>query len=99
MQSFLTKELVKKWNVKHTPEHLANAWGIGLEKAKDTLRVTTQKGIRYAIHPIHRRYRVDHLRHLGLNVRQITEQVYADHMQSKVKPLSQNTGAYFVYTT
>jgi hypothetical protein len=81
-----------------TPEHLARAWNIGLEKAKDTLRVTTQKGLRFAIHPIHRRYRVDHLAHLGLNVRQITKQVYVDHFQSKVKSLSQNTGA-FVYTT
>jgi hypothetical protein len=60
--------------------------------------VTTQKGLRFAIHPIHRRYRVDHLAHLGLNVRQITKQVYVDHFQSKVKSLSQNTGA-FVYTT
>jgi hypothetical protein len=60
--------------------------------------VTTQKGLRFAIHPIHRRYRVDHLVHLGLNVRQITKQLYIDHLQSKVKSLGQNTGA-FVFTT
>jgi hypothetical protein len=39
---------------KVTPEHVARAWNIGLDRAKETLRVTTQKGIRYAIHPIHR---------------------------------------------
>jgi hypothetical protein len=83
---------------KVTPQHLARAWKIGLEKAKEMLRVTTQKGIRYAIHPIRRRYRVDHLLQLGINARQVTQQVYVDHMQSKVKSLSQNTGA-FVYTT
>jgi hypothetical protein len=88
----------KTRHTKVTPEHLARAWNIGLEKAKETLRVTTQKGIRYAIHPIHRRYRVDHLVHLGIKARQITQQVYVDHMQSKVRSLSQNTGA-FVYTT
>jgi hypothetical protein len=83
---------------KVSPENIARKWNIGLDRAKDTLRVTTQKGIRYAIHPIHRRYRVDHLLHLGLQARQIVKQFYLDHMQSRVKSLSQNTGA-FVYTT
>jgi hypothetical protein len=83
---------------KVTPEHLARAWNIGLDRAKETLRVTTQKGIRYAIHPIHRRYRVDHLLHLGLQARRIVKQFYVDHMQSRIKSLSQNTGA-FIYTT
>jgi hypothetical protein len=39
---------------KVSPEHLSRAWNIGLDRAKDTLRVTTQKGIRYSINPIHR---------------------------------------------
>jgi hypothetical protein len=81
-----------------TPEHIARTWNINLDKAKDTLRVTTQKGLRYAIHPIHRRYRVDHLAHLGLNAQQITKQIYVDHLQSKVKSLGQKMGAY-VFTT
>lgn len=67
---------------KVTPEHLARAWNVGLDRAKETLRVTTQKGIRYSIHPIHRRYRVDHLLHLGLQARRIVKQFYVDHMQS-----------------
>jgi hypothetical protein len=81
-----------------SPEHLARTWNIGINRAKDTLRVTTQKGIRYAIHPIHKRYRVDHLLHLGLQARQIVKQFYVDHMQSRIKSLSQNTGA-FIFTT
>jgi hypothetical protein len=28
-----------------SPEHLARTWNIGIDRAKDTLRVTTQKGI------------------------------------------------------
>ena len=51
-------------NARHsivTPEHLARTLTIGLDKAKQMLRVTTQKGIRTATHPIHRQYRVDHL--------------------------------------
>jgi hypothetical protein len=46
--------------------------------------VTTQKGIRYAIHPIHRWYRVDHLLHLGLQARLIVKQFYVDRMQSRI---------------
>jgi len=36
---------------------LAHKWCIGLETAKNTLKVTTQKGIRNPTHPIERRYR------------------------------------------
>jgi len=44
-----------------TPEHLARTLNSGLDKAKQMLRVTIQKGIRTATRPIHRRYRVHHL--------------------------------------
>jgi hypothetical protein len=37
---------------KVTPEELSQKWSISLQMAKDTLRVTTQKGIRTAIHPM-----------------------------------------------
>ena len=46
---------------KVTPEELSRKWNVGLQTAKDTLRVTTQKGIQTAIHPMTRRVRVDHL--------------------------------------
>ena len=37
---------------KVTPEELSRKWNVGLQTAKDTLRVTMQKGIRTAIHPM-----------------------------------------------
>ena len=40
-----------------TAEKLAVNWNIGLEAAKNTLQVTTQKGIRYTSHPIEQRFR------------------------------------------
>jgi hypothetical protein len=46
---------------KATPEELARKLNIGIQTAKDTVRVTTQRGIRTAIHPMTRRVRVDHL--------------------------------------
>jgi hypothetical protein len=39
-------------HLKVTPEELARKWSIGIQTAKDTLMVTTQKGIRTAIHPM-----------------------------------------------
>ena len=44
-----------------TPERLMQLHGIGIDKAKQMLTVTTQKGIGTATHPIHKRYRLDHL--------------------------------------
>ncbi len=36
-----------------TFENLSRKWNIGLETAKQTLQVTTQRGIRTAVHPLH----------------------------------------------
>jgi hypothetical protein len=46
------------------PDALAKRWNIGIEKAKNTLQVTTQKGIRTAVHPVQRRFKTaqPHLR-------------------------------------
>jgi hypothetical protein len=38
-------------------EQIAARWNIGLEAAKKTLQVTTQKGIRRVTHPIEQRFR------------------------------------------
>lgn len=38
------------------PMELSRCWGIGLSTAQKTLRVTTQKGLRTAVHPLHCRY-------------------------------------------
>ena len=44
-----------------TPETVSRLWNVGLETAQRMLRATTQQGIRSAVHPIFRCYRVDHL--------------------------------------
>ena len=62
--------------------------------AKRALQVTTQRGIRTALHPLHRRYRVDHLH---LNRRRLNGDWYTDTLFSKVKSLQGNTCAQ-VYT-
>ena len=77
-----------------TPEDLARLWNIGIQTAKDTVRVTTQKGIRTAIHPMTRRVRVDHLH---LHRQRLRGTWYADTLLSKVKSKLGNTCAN-VYT-
>ena len=77
-----------------TPEDLARLWNIGLQTAKDMVRVTTQKGIRTAIHPMTRRVRVDHLH---LHRERLRGTWYADTLLSKVKSKNGNTCAN-VYT-
>ena len=79
---------------KATPEELARKWNIGLQTAKDTMRVTTQRGIRTAIHPMTRRVRVDHL---NLHRRRLRGMWYTDTLLSKVKSILGNTCAN-VYT-
>ena len=51
-------------HAKITPETLAESFGIGITRAQDTMRVTTQRGTRSALLPLSRRYRAD--RHLGV---------------------------------
>jgi hypothetical protein len=67
-----------------TPELLSQKWGCGLSTAKNTLKYTTQFGIRSAIGPLTRRYRTDLLQthHRRLNVT-----LYTDTMFSKTKSL------------
>ena len=51
-------------NTRHSvisPEHVARMMNVGLDKAKEILRVTTQNEVYTAIHPIHRRYKTDHI--------------------------------------
>lgn len=72
---------------RHTPvtaENLSRLWNIGLDRAQRTLRATTQDGIRTAIHPITRRYRVDHLR---LHRRRLNTTFYTDTLFSKIQSL------------
>ena len=73
-----------------TFENLSQKWNIGLETAKRTLQVTTQQGVRTAVHPLHRRYRVDHLH---LNRRHLKGDWFTDTLFSKVISIQGNTCA------
>ena len=46
---------------KYTVEHISKIFNVGMSKAKDILFTTTQQGIRTALQPLNRRYRIDHL--------------------------------------
>ena len=90
---------IKKVKARHThskitPEGIARMMNIGLDKAKQILAATIQKRIWTAIHPIHRRYRIDHL---NLHSQRLAGRWYVDWMSARTKSLSQNTGA-FVYS-
>jgi hypothetical protein len=41
-------------HLKVTPEELASKWNVGIQTAKDSSRVTTQRGIRTVIRPMTR---------------------------------------------
>jgi hypothetical protein len=69
------------------PEELSRKWNIGLQMAKDTLDVTTQHGVRMAVHPMTRRLRVDHLH---LHRPRLKGMWFLDTMIAKVKSLLGN---------
>lgn len=71
-------------------ETVARKFRCGIETAQQTLKTTTQRGVRHAIHPLHRRYRVDHL---NLHKRRLADTFYMDTLFSKVKSLNGNTCA------
>ena len=76
-----------------SPERIQEIFGVGREKSLHLIRVTTQKGIRTALHPVHRRYRVDHL---DLHRHRLRGPFQMDWMTARVKSLSQNTGGYLI---
>ena len=64
---------------KATIDQIADKWCIGPIKARNTIRVTTQRGTRSAILPISRRYRADrYLNEKRLNSKFATDTIWAD---------------------
>lgn len=91
------KSIMKIATTRHTVvsyESIARLMNITLDKAKEMMRVTTQKGIRTAIHPITRRYRVNHL---DLHSSRLAGQWYVDWLSAGTISLAQNRGA-FIYS-
>jgi hypothetical protein len=70
-------------------DDLSNIWGIGLETAKRTLLVTTQRGIRSAILPLSRRYRTD----LMYMTPRLKQRFYSDTVYGRHRSLHGNTCA------
>ncbi|MGH7974683.1 MAG: hypothetical protein ACREBR_04095 [bacterium] len=75
-------------------EELSRRWGIGIETASKTLKGTTQKSIRNAVHPLHRRYRT---KQEQLRYNQLSTAFYSDTMFSAFKSVLNNScGQIFV---
>jgi hypothetical protein len=70
-----------------TAEDLAKKWHVGLETARQTLKVTTQYGVRYSQQLMGQRFRTDifHLNHNYLQTR-----MYTDTLFSKVLSIRGN---------
>ncbi len=74
-----------------TPTKLAQFWGIGMQLAEQTLKVTTQTFIHSAINPLERRYRTAQqlLRYKQLGGDH--GRFNSDTMFSKLKSINHNT--------
>ena len=69
-----------------TPEDFSERWLIGLKRAKDTIRNTTQRTLRSALLPLARRYRADRMYERP----RIRGVVYTDTMDGQHKSLDGN---------
>ena len=65
---------------KLTPESLAKKWNIGLNTAKNTIKVTTQLGVRSALGPPTWRYCTDMMQH---NLQRLNTNFYTDTLFAK----------------
>jgi len=81
-------------HTKVTPENIARMWHIGLDTAKKVFDITTQHGVRTALHPLQRRYRADHLH---MNRLRLQTTFYTDTLFLKVRSLNGMTCAQ-IYT-
>jgi len=71
-----------------TAERLAATWNIGLDAAKRTLNVTTQRGVRTVMHPtLKRRW---HTNDRNLRYRRLPTALFTDTMKAKEKSIRGN---------
>ena len=69
-----------------SPQDLSERWFIGLKKAKDTIKNTTQRILRSALLPLARRYRADRM----YKRPRIRSTIYTDTMDGQHKSLDGN---------
>ena len=76
-----------------TPENVARRWMVGIETAKTSLNVTTQKGVRSIQNPATRRFKTQmtHLRYPRLK-----GMFYADIMEPKIKSVDSQRYAHII---
>mmetsp|Transcript_37601 Transcript_37601/g.53010 ORF Transcript_37601/g.53010 Transcript_37601/m.53010 type:complete len:1380 (-) Transcript_37601:246-4385(-) len=96
-QVCISSAATSKRKGKLSPESLSSRWGIGLDTAARTLKVTTQRGIRTVANPmLSRRFRTNdrHLRY-----RRLRTDVFGDTMFSGQKSTRGNTCAQVFATS
>ena len=77
-----------------SPELLSRKWGIGLKKATDTVRVTTQRGVRNLSNPLVRRLKTQKWR----NKRKLSGKWFSDTMHFKDLSIMRQEKAAQVFT-
>ena len=82
-------------HVKMSAEVLANRFGIGLERAIQTLKATTQRVTRSALLPIIRRY----LANRQFGVRRLNGKIATDTIWAKSKNLRRNIASHIYIPT
>lgn len=79
------------------PEKSAKNWGVSIEDAKMTVRVTTQRGMRTALHPaLSRRFRTNDRQ---LQHRRLPVNMHTDWFKSSVESQRGNMGAQIFVTS
>ena len=77
----------RKRHAELTADSLSELWHIGPKRAKATIEVTTQNGIRSAIMPLSRRYRSDRM----YNLKRLRSRFATDTFFADMKSLHNNT--------
>ena len=78
----VSKIASKTQHAVHSPEEVSRKFNIGIDIAKETLKVTTQKGICHAVHPLYCCYKVDRMQ---FNRKRLNGQFYCGHLVAKTK--------------
>ena len=65
---------------------LSERWGIGLKQAKQTIKSTTQRGVRSALLPLSRCYRADRM----FELKRLRQEMYTDTLDGRCKSLEGN---------
>ena len=82
----LKSKYLDKKSIKYA-EQLVNKWHVGLDPAKRTVKVITQKVVKQALNPISRIYRT---KQTQLRYNHLNSRFYSDTMIADCKTLNQN---------